>query len=249
MSQPDRKTVVSTVKFDADGSAAPVDIPLTGTNLEGLIYAACPVSSLAWNDALDYLRLPENPTGWSILDIGAGASNIVPHALALGADAYAVDAGYGPNLQLLLKKAHQHADSVKIEHLATSKATITEFQQALGAHPDRFIRNFATKLQFPDNRFKLAISTRLHLGHLDDNPDLLIAATQENLRVVEPGGRLALSPLGEIAGWTAHPRRIESQAALLEWLKSDPRYTTEMETFRVRGEIVWTRLDIQKLAA
>lgn len=168
----------------------------------------CPVSGNDSNGLMEFHSLvaPRGTGFWDsyqdkkVLDVCAGVSDFTAKLLQLGADAYALDYGYGDIQELLIRACDRSAGLF-------SKSVIKD--------RDRYIKGSAHNMPFLNNTFDAVTSYYGIFGVIDDDLDLAYQSINEGLRVLKPGGVLSIGPLksGQIT-----PVQAQSENEILERL-------------------------------
>lgn len=200
--------------------------------IEKSVAEASAPTCMPWRYATDMLELPGGTNRFSLLDIGAGASSLVPRLLERGVDAYAIDPKY-QDIPGLIRQAEGRNYTFKqtgqTEEFKARRSALEMFQHSARRHPDRYIPAYASSLPFEDERFDVVCSIGTASQFLDWDLRLLVETAEESLRKTKKGGTVQYSPWGEsdLVG-VAHVDqvRMEAQAALIDWLHNNPLVTS-----------------------
>ena len=159
---------------------------------------SAPPTSLQFELQIPKFQLPESLRGLKILDIGAGASDLVRAFGERGADAYAADPRYSDlkDLEKRVKFHNARAPYNAIDRSARRKS-MDRFIGNYTRNPNKYVAAYAASLPFRDNSFDIAVSMNTVTVYLDSFYDLLLASVKEGLRVVKKGGTLQLCPFME----------------------------------------------------
>ena len=185
-----------------------------------------------WRTVAALIPFPARVAGLGVVDVGAGGSDAVATLLAAGADAVAVDPRYR-SLPGLVRDANAYFGAQQAAgrppHSREDAATaIAEQREAFrrfvasfqGRHRNRYVAAVATALPLQDGSADLVYSLDCITQYLDRDYDVLQAAVQEALRVLRPGGLLALVPFrDEVFRLGYHDVRRASQERLLDWIE------------------------------
>jgi len=154
-----------------------------------------PITSKPSDEALGYLKLPENLNGLKLLEVGAGSSDLTEELSSRGADAYALDPGYSDPDQLVARaRAHNNSAGFNDTQKAARESTVIRFQLALDRNPDHYIAGSVLELPFPDETFDIVLSVDTMTIYFALEHAKLLKAITECLRVTKPGGFVQLFP-------------------------------------------------------
>lgn len=193
-----------------------------------------PCGATPADTAIQYLGLPQERIGLIIVDVAAGLSSLTPTLLAEGANVYAVDSVYGATREEL----EGLIDETRTKTLASTppgyfqemdrlvREASGQFEVSYVACPDRYIKGYATRLPFPDNFADYAISMNGISGFIRE-PDVLIEAIKEALRIVKPGGKVVLAPWFSGDDWMDEVVEIHSR--VLREILLDPQVSALVE--------------------
>lgn len=154
-----------------------------------------------WTYLSRVIDFPTKPS--TILDIGAGGSDVTAELLKRGHNAFAIDPRY-EDPDLIRKKVEESytkrdPNSPLREHweqlTRDQEQALTVFYRSREENPSNYIPATGTALPFKDGTFDLVFSVNAVTEYLDLNKHLLQDAVFECLRVTKPGGRVELHPL------------------------------------------------------
>jgi SAM-dependent methyltransferase len=166
------------------------------------------------------------------VDVGAGGSDAVAELLARGADAYAVDPRYAA-LAGLVRDANSYfarqtaagqlpqAREASAPGIAAQRAAFGRFLASFQARKTqrRYLAAVASNLPFETASADFVYSLDCITQYLDREYDGLLGAVREALRVLKPGGTLALAPFrDDVFALGYHAARQANQERLITWL-------------------------------
>lgn len=185
-----------------------------------------PTSALSWDRAKSILRLPEEVSKLRVLDVGAGASDITAALLSQGADAYAVDPKYNSKSNIRGQIQAQLKTPYYVDRKREVQETLERFMESIKTNPDHYKTAMGTNMPFSDDFFDVVFSLGAISGYLDVDRNLFLAAIQECLRVLKPGGTLQLMPfLDRISSQPEgiNQLRLSNDAYVKNWLEKNPQ--------------------------
>jgi len=171
-----------------------------------LLFEGTFASAKPWQNVEGLIEFPDKVCGLKILDVGAGGSDMIAHLLERGAEAYAIDPLYtswsrvkGEVRKTLAKLEKRRAGDQKWEEfIRCQHEALERFVESAKCNPDHYKPAFASELPFPDNYFDLVFSINCVCQYLDINFGTLLAAVNECLRVLKPGGTVQLFPFRDV---------------------------------------------------
>lgn len=160
------------------------------------------VSSTPGELVRQYLGLPENVSGLTIVDVAAGFSSLTANLIAEGAVVHAVDPRFeggevdiGQLIQNVFFNTMRH-----LQYYPNRAYFETSLSKSLLAFKDSFLKDrqryhaeYATRLPFPDNFSDYTVSSN-GLSLLLKEPDVMLGAIKKALQVTKPGGKTILFP-------------------------------------------------------
>lgn len=187
-----------------------------------------------WEDVLKRLQFPEDLHGIRVLDIGAGASDFIPHILELGADAYALDPKYRrmSDFRGEVRKYHKTLTAARMprERIKRLQKALETFTECAKNYPERFVSAYASSLPFADGDFDVVCSINALTVYPDVDPHLFPKIVSEALRVTRRGGTLQFYPyLLSGVGFGGDPYRLRNQEQTLG--KAQEKGITEPSEF------------------
>lgn len=165
-------------------------------------YAEIAITTAASFGFLSHIiNFPVRPS--SVLDIGAGGSDVTAVLLKRGYSAFAIDPRYeDPDLiREKVEESYTKRDPNSPlrqywEQLTREQEeALTIFNRSVRENPSNYIAATATALPFKDGTFDLVFSVNAVTEYLALNKHLLQDAVFECLRVAKPGGKVEIYPL------------------------------------------------------
>lgn len=161
------------------------------------VYPSC--TPAAWIRL--YMKLPNEVNGKKIVDVCAGASNLVAQLLDEGADAHAIDRAFkrdtfDEDAREALEGAISYSSPAFYAPMRIlGEETLTEFSESRMAHPDAYHDDYMTQLPFDDESVDFLYSCN-GIASLDlDSPELMLAGINEALRVIKKDGTIVIGPI------------------------------------------------------
>lgn len=147
------------------------------------------------------IDFPTEPS--SVLDVGAGGSDVTAQLLSRGYPAYAVDPRYAvPGLvEKKVEEGYTKLDpsSPLYKHqqpiIREQQAALEVFKESMKTNPTHYISASATALPFSSETFDFVFSVNAITEYHSMNKLMLFDAVNECLRVTRSGGRVELFPV------------------------------------------------------
>ena len=155
-----------------------------------------------------FCGLPYDCGGLTVVDLGAGGSDLTATLRREGALAYAVDAHYGSVGRIRSGVGRFYAQSREryarnpllgmLERILGDNDqrelfTAATFERSFREHPDWYIQGWLTRVPLPDDYANWVISLCSIINFLKDR-DLFTIATDEAYRITKPEGILVIAP-------------------------------------------------------
>lgn len=187
--------------------AMPHEVPLSRLRpREEALHSRQDTSASSARIAMLALGIPDQVEGQFIADLAAGACSLTAFLLdEKKANAHAVDILYRDDTQLetaisqslvkVLAMAGAHRDHM----FNVTTTTAEQFRQSRQMYPDHYHAAWLTELPFADNTADLTVSFN-GITLLHSEPDLMLKATLEALRITKPGQSVVMAPYLTIHG-------------------------------------------------
>ncbi|MBI3341737.1 class I SAM-dependent methyltransferase [Candidatus Curtissbacteria bacterium] len=216
--------------------------------LEAVVALMTPVSAISSRETFHILGITGDVRGQRHLDIAGGCSDHTAELLARGAEAYSVDPKYG-DIEAIIAQARKHIEGSPAANAATETIALQRFIESASQDPSHYRTGYATALDFPNDHFDRVSCFRFMLSHMNIQPDMLIAAVAEGIRVLKPGGTFTICPTERKEPLNGFAQANELCREMLHvWLDSNPRIRHYGKEFRLNGKTAVTSLEIEKLA-
>lgn len=212
-------------------------------SVEQKLFSQSHSSARSWQDIKEIVGFPREVKGMRILDIGGGGSEATAILLERGADAYAIDPRYEDKSQvrkstieylLKLRKIVPNTSTWK-KHIQSQHESLERFLRSIKKRSNHYKAAFASKIPFGDNYFDIVFSVNCITEYLDQEPETLIAAIAECVRVTKSGGQIHLFPFQDAYYPIATPNydryyeiRTKNQDNLLELLSESRTLSFEI---------------------